>query len=111
MALTPEQAGQLTPGNFDKVSEIEKDLDAKLLEAFNIALGRYDYAFLKKDAAKVSLKVIFELQRRYELAGWQVNLVRDGEECTGLVLIAPNAPPMPALQAPTAHQRLMAKDA
>lgn len=111
MALNPEQASQLTPSNFDEVQKMEKDLDTRLLDSFNIVLGRYDYAFLKKDMpAKIPLKVIFELQRRYVLSGWEVTLVRDGEECTGMVLIAPNSPPLPALQALTVHQRLMAKE-
>jgi hypothetical protein len=100
----------LGQGDFDEVQKIEKDLDAKLLSSFNVALGRYDYAFTGKAEVKLRLKVIFEIQRRYEVAGWGVNLVRDGEECTGMVLVAPDAPPQVTLQSPTAHRRLMAKE-
>ena len=111
MALTPQQAIQLGPGDYDEVQKLEKEIDGKLLTSFNVALQRFDFFFPIKDkeTGKRSLKVIFELQRRYQVAGWEVNLVRDGEECSGLVLVAPDAPILPVLQPPTSHQRLMGK--
>lgn len=109
MALTPEQASQLVPSDYEEVQRLEKELDAKLLANYNVALQRFDFSFFNTKETKRGLKVIFELQRRYQIAGWTVTLMRDGEDCSGLVLVAPNAPAV-LLQPPTVHQRLMAKD-
>jgi hypothetical protein len=106
MALTPEQASQLTPSDYDQVQALEKDIDAKLLTGFSVASQEFQYTFLQKES-KYKLKVIFEVQRRYDVAGWSTSLTREGEDVFSITLVAPAviAPQM------TAHKHLMAKDA
>jgi len=108
MAVTPEQAAQLAPADFDSVQSMERDIDSKLLSSFNVTNPKYDYVFaVGSDASKKpKLKVIYELQRRYEVAGWRATLSREGDEVFALVLEAPSLMP-PAM---TVHKRLMEKD-
>jgi len=107
MALTPEQASQLTSGDFEKVQELERDLDAKLLVSFNAGNPKFDYDFNQtKDGTKQKLKVILGLQRRYEVAGWVTTLTREGDSVFSMRLETATL----AGPSMTVHKRLMSAE-
>jgi hypothetical protein len=107
MAVTPEQAIQLAPADFEQVHTLEKDIDSKLLSSFNTSMPKYDYLLKSDGTTKPKLKVILEVLRRYEVSGWRVTLAREGDEIFAIVLEAPNLMPPPM----TVHKRLMEPDA
>ena len=108
MALTPEQSSQLTPSDYEQVQTLEKDLDNKLIMNFHgESSPKFEYVFVTKEGGKPKAKVIFELQRRYEVAGWRVALTRSESDDIFSMTLEAASMTQPVM---TVHHRLMEKE-
>ena len=80
MAITPEQASQLTPEEMGEIAKSEASIDAKLALHYqndaSVICITYNIAHLLSQRAR---EVLFD---RYVKAGWQVIKDKDGESDT-----------------------------
>jgi hypothetical protein len=109
MAITPEQATHLSPVDYEVVQAMERDIDSKLLLSWSELSDKFDYQVppIKEKGARPKIKVILEVQRRYEVAGWRVTLTREGTEVYAITLDLPHGEVRPVLPQAAAHRQLM----
>lgn len=67
MAITPEQACQILPDEFDFLAKTEKSIDTHLIHGY-----RAGETFREFVGTNIKPRVLDELQRRYERSGWEV---------------------------------------
>lgn len=82
MAITPQEAGQLTEAALRQAETLEKEIDDYLRETFVAGMSNITFSFDKSilEIQQVLPGVTNAIVRRYQEAGWEVSLESDQKE-------------------------------